>query len=1596
MAVAVPIGVAAGIADLDVSVLTDSEAEQWYNSPVNSGETGNGYESAKVQSPTDYILNETSEVSGPGYLDLDGTRYMTIPHASEFDIAAGGQMTVSLKVWLDSYGAHRGIIANRWHSGTSNASTTGFEIFGGNSATQSMSNNVNLNRGSWNNLGHPYCNTLSTGVWSVITWVFDGNSGTSKMYLDGVLKSTRSAASYPINPQCDVLVGARYDISDGSEATVNTEGLWLGKIDDVRFYSRALTDDEVVADMSATVDSSTPDLIAAYDFSMLSGTNCPDISGNGHDGVLVGFPDYSASGSLLTIEAPEAGTGTITVSDGATQLNNGSRVEDGTILTVEATPAADYVLDAIYVNGSAITGNTFTMNGATTVSATFTRDPSAPTKVLVFDMNEDGSKYYRIPAIATAADGSLVALADKRGNSLGDLPNTISIVAKRSTDGGETWSSAVTIAEGNSSLGKTYGDPAVVLDRNSGKLIAVFSGDTGFFVSTKTSRAGFYVSTSSDNGQTWTEPRAITDQLYQSSWYGAFCASGSMLQTESGRIMFVANARLSSAQYLTDVYEYVCASDDGGETWTVLNKDSRIPSDGQGNESKLVELSDGSLIMSIRSGSYRRFSRSTDGGVTWTAATAVNDLPDPSCNGDIITYPSADGQARLLHTLPANSSVRRDVSVFMSYDDGQTWPVSKKLIDGYSAYSSLTVLPDGSIGCFVEEGKWDSNIPGEDGFRLYFMKFTLDWLTDGSDDGGDDPVTDVYDGTLNLDGTRYMIIPNSEEFNIAAGGKLTVSLKAKISSNAMQTFISNRVRRYENSNNNDVSGWAIYNVPGTTSTSFNYPGSSWTARHHDSSGISTGEWHHLCWVYSGSSSAFYVDGVAVSNPPAVNNSPIPSYCDILVGAGYTMTDHTKFSIENLNNFVNGNIDDVRIYGDALSSSEVAQDKEATAPLSDKNIIAAYDFAEIKGIHVTDISGNGHTGELVNFPTAAETYLLTIETPESTKGTLKVYNGEAEVYSGRQIEAGSVLRVEAEGVSPYVVKAVYVNGVALEDGTDTFTMSEAATVSAEFEIDPTLPVSYASPSGDGLSDTNCYVELATTTGALKDISIARSSKNGTNYELCEDQSIVVAPGQSFTLNLQAKKTNSITTSAPSPQDLRYCVAYIFADWDGDGVFDIQMPTDSEFADSYYYGYSSKASTSLFNNVKANYDHTLDITHTFQVPEDAALKQTRIRVIYTEAWDPNIVSGTSPALISGNYQSINKGYAYDYIVVCQKSVLEAPRTVTVVSENDALGTVAITTPETEGNSVTTDETRVVVTATPGEGISFLNWTNSANEVISTENPYTYTGEDDETLTAHFGYTVSYTAGASGNVTVTADGVGINSGDVVAPGTEVVITATPDDGKTPIVEINGGAVDLTDNTYTFNVEAATMINVTFVDQINHLTIVSEGNGSVQVWTGYDFDNPNAPAGVRIADGGIIPTYSDDLEDNMRSLECYLIPGSGTEGYESVETINYSINGVVTNVALDGNAILNMDPSLEIPADFNEATIIFEIPLADVNGEVVINVTFSDSTQGIGEIGIDEADGPVEFYNLQGVRVAAENIVAGFYIVRQGNTVRKVFVRK
>ena len=99
-------------------------------------------------------------------------------------------------------------------------------------------------------------------------------------------------------------------------------------------------------------------------------------------------------------------------------------------------------------------------------------------------------------------------------------------------------------------------------------------------------------------------------------------------------------------------------------------------------------------------------------------------------NGDIIAY-NYKGKKLLLHSLPASPTTRENVTIYISEDNGETWISKRRIYNGYSAYSSLQVLDDGTIGIIVEEGKWDSNLPGEDGFNLVYYRFSLDWLMEG-------------------------------------------------------------------------------------------------------------------------------------------------------------------------------------------------------------------------------------------------------------------------------------------------------------------------------------------------------------------------------------------------------------------------------------------------------------------------------------------------------------------------------------------------------------------------------------------------------------------------------------------------------------------------------------------------------------------------------------------------------------------------------------------------------------------------------------------------------------------------------------------------
>lgn len=323
---------------------------------------------------------------------------------------------------------------------------------------------------------------------------------------------------------------------------------------------------------------------------------------------------------------------------------------------------------------------------------------------LVYRPGDFESGFYRIPAIITAKDGSIVTLADKRIEHNGDLPAKIDVVSRRSTDGGKTWSDYVTVAEHDEIGG--CGDAALVLDESTGDLLAIFTHGTGLWYD---GPANICVSRSSDNGCSWSEITDISSQIITNDangpqpikCIGAFATSGRATQLENGRIIFALVAR---EKQNPNFKVYAIYSDDSGKTWNV----SKTPASCDGDESKIVQLGDGSLIMSIRNrhGSLRKFSFSNDNGETWSDPLPIEGLPDPRCNGDIIRY-THNGKDLLLQSLPGDPKGRNNVTIYVSDDNGKTWPVRKTVVTTPSAYSSMTILPDGSVGILTEESSND-------------------------------------------------------------------------------------------------------------------------------------------------------------------------------------------------------------------------------------------------------------------------------------------------------------------------------------------------------------------------------------------------------------------------------------------------------------------------------------------------------------------------------------------------------------------------------------------------------------------------------------------------------------------------------------------------------------------------------------------------------------------------------------------------------------------------------------------------------------------------------------------------------------------------
>jgi len=173
-------------------------------------------------------------------------------------------------------------------------------------------------------------------------------------------------------------------------------------------------------------------------------------------------------------------------------------------------------------------------------------------------------------------------------------------------------------------------------------------------------------------------------------------------------------------------HSHAVYSDDHGKTWKLGGAVAPHT-----NECQAAELADGTLLMNMRNywgsdgkepakGKMRATARSKDGGLTWGELAFDKTLVEPVCQGSLI----AVGKNRLLFANPGSADRRHRLTVRLSDDGGASWPASRLLEEGPSAYSCLAELPDGAA-CLYERGQKG---PYE---KVAFARFALAWLAEG-------------------------------------------------------------------------------------------------------------------------------------------------------------------------------------------------------------------------------------------------------------------------------------------------------------------------------------------------------------------------------------------------------------------------------------------------------------------------------------------------------------------------------------------------------------------------------------------------------------------------------------------------------------------------------------------------------------------------------------------------------------------------------------------------------------------------------------------------------------------------------------------------
>lgn len=645
----------------------------------------------------------------------------------------------------------------------------------------------------------------------------------------------------------------------------------------------------------------------------------------------------------------------------------------------------------------------------------------------------------------------------------------------------------------------------------------------------------------------------------------------------------------------------------------------------------------------------------------------------------------------------------------------------------------------------------------------------------------------------------------------------------------------------------------------------------------------------------------------------------------------------------------------------------------------------------------------NTNKVVVNATPKQTFAVTIEQPMVdgvAAGTVTVTGVNGEIANGDKAIIGDELTVSFVPADGYRFRHYIINGELT--AANSIVVEDAVSFGVEAEAGNEYPaLTHSFANGVGQSNrlikamkqvgVEGYLFNAETQEELGYVSYDANDKskgaviNKTGVRAGHFQ--IDASTRQFSLMFTPYWGTVMTTEGSKNSEVKWTNFLVYVDWNGDGDF-------ADEGESCYWDNDQAGTDTHFTTEEG-------CTGVINVPAGVKEGTYRMRFILYEpnAW-PYTEESRQQAFeqYASTLTNINNGVAYDFDVDVASDRLEASRKVTFESNFAAAGTVAVVTDGTEtcaplpadatieGTSVTTDFKYVPATATAAENASFLNWADKNGANISSEATYVYTGTEDATLTAVFGFAVNTEAEGEGRLSIASGNDNYVSGSIIPAGNKVTITPVAEQGyELSTLTLNGDAVEVaSDGTYTFTLDGPANIAATFGVHTYTITYAATGEGALTVGSEYDE-----------ATNTVVDAVENGAEVSDDNLFFCVAKADATQ---EINWIKYTIDGIVT-VVYDKNG----ESDVEVADVYSEDADAWFIGASGIGfvvygatADYVITADFTGNGSGINGVELDAANGVVEYYNLQGVKVAAENLAPGFYIARQGNKAVKVLINK